>query len=268
VAKPKGTKGAGRKPARKSPSKSRSSQPQSPLPPPEEVAGPQLVPAQPEQGSGGLFGLGNLFERKTTGTQASVADFLPSSDGFSTAISEPKPGDPLDPEAERLLARIPDRISSEPIPDAAPEGEALEPGTGGDPVSDFMAEMVFEEQDVKDALCEIFDWLAEKFDNGNWKLTERQTRILGKATFQLSTSLWSRLQQLLPDLIARWCESTPGAAAFVGALGIVVVPKAWNQVKVSRERKSQKRVAEMRPAAPKTVSVASDPRVPPMTGAR
>ena len=194
-----------------------------------------------------------------------------SSDVFSTPISEPQPGDPLDPEAERLLARVPERITSEEIPDAAVEGEALSSSSdngGGDPISEFMSELIFEEQDVKDALCELFDWLAERFQNDNWQLTERQTRILGKATFQLSTSLWLRLQTLLPDLIARWCESTPGAAAFVAACGLVIVPKTWNQIKVSRERKNQKRVVDMRQPAPRPVAAPANPSVPPMTGAR
>lgn len=266
MAKPKATKQAGRKPARKQQPKNR---PQSPLPPPVEPSGPQLVPVGQGQGSGGLFGLGNVFQRSNPPIPSSETGFSDDSAVFSTAISEPKPGDPLDPEAERLLARIPERITSQEIPDA-PQGEALPPegGSGGDPISDFMSELIFEEQDVKDALCEIFDWLAEKFDNDNWQLTERQTRILGKATYQLSTSLWARLQTLLPDLIARWCESTPGAAAFVAACGIVVIPKTWNQLKVSRERKMQKRVTDMRPPAPRPAPAASDPRVPTMTGVR
>ena len=132
-----------------------------------------------------------------------------------------------------------------------------------------MAQVAFEEQDVKDVLCEFFDWLAVKFENDNWKLTDRQSRMLGKPTALLANSMWVKLQSLVPDIIARWCETTPGAMAFLSACGLIVVPKVFNQIKVSRERKAQKqRVREMpsRAAAPARPDFSHG--VPSMAGGR
>jgi hypothetical protein len=99
-----------------------------------------------------------------------------------------------------------------------------------------MAQVAFEPQDVQDVLCEFFDWCAERFQSEHWSLTERQARMLGRPTAQLLNSLWVKLQGVLPDILARWCETTPGATAFILAAGIVVVPKVTTQIGISRER--------------------------------
>jgi hypothetical protein len=101
----------------------------------------------------------------------------------------------------------------------------------------LMGAIAFEEQDVKDTLAELFDYLSEAFDSEHWTLTERQLRMLGRPTAQLLNSLWAKLKERIPDALANWCETTPGAMAFATAFGLVVVPKAAKQWNLSRERK-------------------------------
>lgn len=170
-----------------------------------------------------------------------------------SSISEPHGQGP----DQRILAAVPDVIGdgSSPAPTGAP-GDA---GQLDDPVAALMAQVAFEEQDVKDQLEELFEWLAERFDSEHWKLTERQSRMLGRPTAQVLNSVWAKLCTLLPDIIARWCESTPGATAFIAACGLVVLPKALKQVAISRERRETERHKVQRP---QPVAAASHPFVP------
>lgn len=108
-------------------------------------------------------------------------------------------------------------------------------------ISALMASVAFEEQDVKDALAEIFDWAAEKFESDHWKLTDRQLRIYGRPTAQLANSVWAKLMQMLPDVVAGWCETTPGLTAFIAATGIVVGPKVMVQARINQQRKEAKK---------------------------
>lgn len=111
-----------------------------------------------------------------------------------------------------------------------------EPGMD-DPVAALMAQVAFEEQDIRDYLCEVFEWLADRFDSDHWCLTERQANLLAKPSVMMANALWAKLMAIMPDILGRWCESTPGASAFLFAVGIVLVPKVTTQVKLSRERK-------------------------------
>ena len=229
---------------------------ESPLPPPVEV---QVGSVQPSEPSGGLFGLDRVFQNQPRNESPSSVESV----DFSTPISEPRPGDPLSQDAEQILARVPSTV------DAGPEAEPLQPAAvdDDDPIAALMAQVAFEEQDVKDTLCEFFDWLATKFDNDNWKLTDRQSRMLGKPTAQLANSLWARLQTILPDVIARWCAETPGAFAFLSACGLVVLPKVMNQIKVSRERKAKGKAVRQMPS-PAARPAATFTGVPAMSGGR
>lgn len=127
-------------------------------------------------------------------------------------------------------------------------GDAPEDSAGGipaaageveDPIAALMAQVAFEEQDVKDTIGEFFDWMSERFKSDHWKLTDRQSRMLGRPSTQLLNSIWAKLQDYLPDILARWCETTPGATAFILACGIVVVPKVKKQYTISRERRKR-----------------------------
>jgi len=154
----------------------------------------------------------------------------PASSVSSTATLN----EPLTPEAERLLAQVPDTISDNSEA-ALPEAE--EPQPEGDAIAALMAQVAFEPQDVQDVLCEFFDYLAERFQSEHWQLTDRQARMLGRPAAQLANAMWVKMQNYLPDVLGRWCEETPGATAFILAAGLVIGPKVSMQIKISRERK-------------------------------
>lgn len=141
--------------------------------------------------------------------------------------------EPLSPESERILSSVPSSIG----------GEADDPGGPADvrvkddgPVAALMEQVAFETQDVQDMLAEMFDWLAERFQSEHWKLNERQARVLGRPSTLMLNSIWLKLQAYIPEILAKWCEETPGATAFITAVGLVIVPKVTKQVAISRER--------------------------------
>jgi hypothetical protein len=190
----------------------------------------------------------------------------------SSSSTEPKPGQPLSPESERLLIDLPPVAGDSPAGVAASEQSD---GAAFDSLGDLLPEFTFEVDDVREVLEEAFEWLAEKFDSDHWELTERQSRMLGKPTAQLLTSLYGKLSTLLPEWVARWAESTPGAAAFVVAAVIIVTPKVKKQVSISRARRrtptpvegaraAHPPVATIRPTSARPVGVGEVPRVPAM----
>ena len=162
-------------------------------------------------------------------------------------VSQPEPsntfatyggGEPLSPESEQLLASVPESIgyTDQGGPERLSIHEVDSPND--DPIAALMAQVAFEEQDVKDTLEEFFDWLAERYKSEHWKLTDRQSRMLSRPASQMANAVWLKLQAYIPSIIGRWCEETPGATAFILACGLVVVPKVTKQIKLSRERKS------------------------------
>jgi len=160
----------------------------------------------------------------------------PGSPNFSNT-TEPRPGEPLPPEAERVLHAVPDSIGD--AGEASSIHEA-EPELMADDIADLIPEIDFDQREVQDALEEAFDWMAERFDSGHWKLTERQSRMLGKPTTQLLSTVWSKLAQFLPGFLAKLCQSTPGLAGFILAGAVVVGPKAARQIAISRSRRAKK----------------------------
>ena len=148
---------------------------------------------------------------------------------------------PLTPEAERLLGSVPTKVDDAPgdpidVDGAAGQLTDADQG-GGNGIAELMAQVSFETQDVQDQLEELFDWLSVKFKSDHWELSERQARMLGKPTAQLLNSLWAKLQTVLPEILGKWIDSTPGAAALLLAGGIVIGPKVAKQVAISRERR-------------------------------
>lgn len=209
------------------------------LPPPIEFPAAQSEAVQPEKPSL-LSGLGNLFSPQP-------AD--PSSTASLPSLTS-SPAEPLSQESERLLSAVPDVIG-----DNLGAGEpAAEPGDNADdPIAALMAQVAFEEQDIQDTLAEFFDWLSVRFKSDHWKLTDRQARMLGRPSAQLLNSMWARLQNYLPEILAKWCVETPGATAFILACGLVVTPKVMEQVRISRERAklSRQTIQGRQPGAPK-----------------
>lgn len=225
------------------PSTSRQRHPQ-----PGPVVDVQLEkPAAESEPLGGLL---NLFP--------SPKESQPPSVPASSASS----GD-LPPENRAAVDAVPDVIGA-PAGADEPEGEL-----SADDVRELMAQVAFEEQDIKDLLGELFDWLADRFESDHWKLSERQMRILGGPSFRLANVLWKRLEERLPDILIGWCESTPGAAAFIMACGIVVGPKIAKQLRLSKgpkpvkEPRVEDRPAPRRSAAP---PAPGEPHIPVAVG--
>lgn len=165
-------------------------------------------------------------------------------------------------------AEVRERLNS--IPDIIGPGE--EPGEPGEPeitseeVREILIVVQFSEQDVKDLLSELFDWLSELMGSDHWKLTERQARILTGPTHRMLASIWAKLLQRLPDAVVKWCEETPGAAAFLVALGIVATPKALQQRRVWKGKKERRTVEGEKPEpAPADVRTGDGP-IPTATG--
>jgi hypothetical protein len=245
-----------RKPRAKKPAANKQRQPrkpraEKPLPDPVEVNGQAAEPprlATQDEGNGGLLeGIGDLFQIPQK-PREKVTPFPVPSNGSSTS-------EPLTPEAERILRTVPDVIGEDP----ALAGEPQSAGVIGDedPITALMAQVAFEPQDVQDVIAETFDWLAERFESDHWRLTDRQARMLGRPSAQLLNSIWAKLSNYLPDILSRWCESTPGATAFLLAAGMVITPKVMQQVAISRERKAT--TSPVQPG-PKPVSVPQQPR--------
>lgn len=144
----------------------------------------------------------------------------------------------LSPEAEELLRGVPQFIGEAVDEQVEPGASSADVQHIDDPMAALMAQVAFEEQEVKDYLCEFFDRLSDRFDSDHWMLTDRQANLLAKPSAMMANALWAKLMAIMPDILGRWCESTPGASAFLLAVGIVVVPKVTVQVKLSRERKA------------------------------
>ena len=219
----------GRTAQKKRQPKKRQLKPAANLPEPIDVAVARVqAKPQDEKSSGLLSGLGSLFSDPDNPGKGSISEG-PSVDSLSGNASLPL-------ESERLLSHVPERIGGEADD---PGGPADMPGNNlpaDDPIAALMAQVAFEPQDVQDVIEEFFEWLSEHYQSDHWKLSERQSRMLGRPAAQLLNSMWVRLQNYLPDILSKWCEETPGAMAFIMACGIVVAPKVTQQITISRER--------------------------------
>lgn len=202
--------------------------------------------AVPEQKAGGLLdGLGDLFNGRPSASSSSNPSAEAASSQRSTDSSPTSSSDPLPAEVEAKLSAVPDVIgATEPEP-----GDGAE--LGRDDIDAMMASVAFAEEDVRDLCEEFFEALAARFHSDHWKLSERQSRILVRPLTQLLNSVWAKLRERIPDLLARWCEDMPGLTGTLLAAGIVIGPKVAKQVRIPRTQ----------PAAPKQVEAAREPAV-------
>jgi hypothetical protein len=201
----------------------------SPLPPPVPVEGASEDP----------YRLSGTFQLPPD--QDSFGDSNP----FST--SEPKPGQPLSPDAERILADVPENVSDSAGADREPDFNS-----DGTRIDEPRGEIrVFNEQFIADSLEEAFAFASHYFESDHWLLSETQSRMLSGPSKQLLDSLWTHINRMLPLWLARWSESTPGLIDCVFAFSIVLGAKIAQQVKVSRDRRAH--VAPSKPAQPHAV---------------
>lgn len=184
-----------------------------------------MLPANP---SSDPFSLGPVFQGEADGSALSP----------NSSISEPEPGEPLSDESEKLLAGETEDAAPENDSDAAPAAPVI-----------LMPPILFSAEKTEAVLVEIFDWLADRFDSEHWKLTENQAAMLGEPTAQLLGGVWTKLAERLPDILV----NTPGAAAFLLAVTVVVVPKTAQQIAISRARKQGR--APQKQQQPRPVAV-------------
>jgi hypothetical protein len=239
----KAKKAAKRKPARKKQPRAEASP--KPLPPPVDV---------PEVRANGsishdAYNLETIFQ-----TQSQPAESPDPSRSSST--SEPRPGEPLSPDSERIVADI--GAGDEPADDS-PEPSLHAPEGPGD----AFTKIAFDEGYVADVLEEAYAWAAEKFDSDHWNLTERQSRMLSGPTTELLGSMWMHLQRILPEILARWASSTPGLMDFALMFGLITGPKAAKQFALSRARRRGPQ-RPRRPGAPVPVPPRSGGAVGPI----
>jgi hypothetical protein len=240
---------------KRAPKKKKARRPRQPknLLPPAEV-GQQKSQAEEQRKEGGFLGsLGNLFSGESPSQPGPTP--LPQKESESRSSTGSSTSERLPDDIERKLEAVPDRISG--------DGEQTEQAPAGqiekDDFSALLEMVAFEEQDVRDLLEEAFEWMADKFGSDHWKLSERQSRMLGRPTVMLMNSIWLKLRERLPDVLTRWCESTPGAAAFITACGIVVVPKVMKQVSLSRQTKDEpQQEGETHPDVPSHITASAD----------
>jgi hypothetical protein len=156
-----------------------------------------------------------------------------------------------------LLRSVPESIGeAEPEPEARPGIHFAESDAEG--LADLFPDIHFDPAEVGGVLEEAFDWIAERFESEHWKLSERQSRMLAKPTAELLGSLYLKLGSLLPSILMRWCEATPGLMGFILTSGIVIGPKVAVQFNLSRSRARANRnnvgrqriPAPIRPATP------------------
>lgn len=173
----------------------------------------------------------------------------------SSSTSEPQPGEPLTREAEQIVAEI----GGAPADESDEDDGQLDPAE----VAEGLARISFDEAYVRDVIEEAYAWAADKFESEHWLLSERQSRMLGGPTTQLLGSVWMHAQRLIPEILARWANSTPGLMDFVLVFGLVTGPKVAKQFAVSRQRRRR----PQRPGAPVPVPPRSGGPVGPiMTG--
>lgn len=217
-----------------------------PLPPPVPVES-----SQPESGETDPFQLSGMFQPSPSpeGSKASSA---------TSSETEPRPGQPLGPEAEELLSQIAAADDDDGTEDEGPKDAAAMAAPAAP------SSIVFKPERVRAVLGDSFDWLAEKFDSDHWRLTDNQADMLAEPTAQLLGSAWTHVQRMLPLWLERWSQETPGLMDFVLAFSFVVGPKAAQQFALSRERRrnpkpKQRRAEPRQGAGPQPVPAPEKP---------
>jgi hypothetical protein len=184
----------------------------------------QSEPEKTEKRNPFLEGLGNVFSTnpKAENQPSEHADSL-SNSGASEA-----PGTAA--ETEQVLRAVPDVIGDVQGADAQP-GEPDVPGFA-------LPAVIVDESNVRAMLEEFHDWLAAFFESDHWKLTARQSQMLGGPFAGAINSLWAKVKPMLPAMLSGWAESNPSLIGAALVASMVYGPMAATQWKLSRERKT------------------------------
>lgn len=163
-----------------------------------------------------LGGIKNLF-----GKPQSQQPDAPLPNGSATSSTS----DGLSSEAKRILDSVPDTIGAELGAEAAPgqAGVLIAPETS------------FDVADVREGIASIFGWMGDHVGE-HCRLSDRQLSFVSGPTTQVLNASLGGLKEWMPGFLQRWCETTPGATAFLLAWGIVLTPMGIAQLGVMRER--------------------------------
>jgi hypothetical protein len=160
-----------------------------------------------------------------------------------------------------LLDTVPDVVGNGVPGQPGPDGSLPSPveGESGSPdlVSSMLANVTFKEEHVKRILSSIFDFVATKLDDDGLKLTGWKLEMVGEPTAQMANAMWAAFMAKMPDLVSKWCETTPGASAFMAAWGSVGTIMIISHMQVVSERKNKHTTAD--PARPATTKQAARP---------
>jgi hypothetical protein len=131
----------------------------------------------------------------------------------------------LPEESQRILNTIPDSIGCE-----------LEDGQGeGGAELATVEQFTFKPEDIQEGIAAIFDWMG-KHVGEHCKLSERQLSFVSGPTTQVLNASIGGITEWMPGFLQRWCETTPGAAAFLFAWGVVLTPMGIMHIGKMRER--------------------------------
>lgn len=147
-----------------------------------------------------------------------------SSVGSATSLIEPKPGEPLSPESERILQDVPDQLGDDPggeLEGDEPEGLDLSPALTS----------VLKEKYIRRAFEATYRTLARLFDSPHWELEPGEAQDVAEPATLV-------LQGILPAWLKRLSESTPGAVDLLFMMAIINAPRIAQQIEISRDRRS------------------------------
>jgi hypothetical protein len=215
-------------PPHPSPKKSPSSSPK-PLPPPVPVASQQknAGAVEPEKPAGFLNGLFNSPSSASSPT-------TPLEMG-SSALPNGSPAEPLSPEAEALLASIPESIGPEE-PGAAAAPEQAADTSDGEALLEMVGEQLLDDEDMRALLELVGEQLAKWREHEPYRRAgERAGSIASKPWAQVINHLWiTYAPALLTDLTAH----IPGLGKALLMTSIAFGPTVVSDLARSKEKRA------------------------------
>jgi hypothetical protein len=208
------------------------------------------VPAQQQPESGGLFGLGSIFQSQQE--PSPEPDFLPASYHESlTSNSEP-----LSQEAERILASAPEHIGD------TVEGQGKETGAqidGAAPAQPMPAQVV-SAANLSTILQLGFGFVADMRKRECYRLEDGKAGELAGLWVDIVNRTVDRY---LPAFLAQWGAENPGLLAAMVGTAMIVGPMVQQDVQQTAQEKAQRRGVVIRDDQPQQRQQQNVPNVPP-----
>lgn len=193
-----------------------------------------------EKPAGDLFGLGALFQSKPPETSPQSSQ--PSSTGS---------GEPLSPEAERLLAGVPGVIGDGRDPASLGETQT---GAVGSSTGEgaLLGSLICDAEMVQEALVLVMGQIADWRKRDVYRLDEARAGLLARPYSEVINALWA---QFAPAVFTEFCNSIPGLAKAVLMSAVIFTP----MVKADMEQTRKEKQAARRGADPSSTRGARTP---------